>query len=124
MIIDEFKKILAKNKLRYVAEEDVTPSPDRAYRVLPADRWASLLGVSAYDMRGERDSRVISPESVTIYLSQHIGAPSLPLVKEGDAVTKGQPVAAAAEGLSVPQHASIDGQVTLVDHEKIIIERV
>ena len=124
MIIDEFKKILAKNKLRYVAEEDVTPSPDRAYRVLPSDRWASLLGVSAYDKRGERDNRVISPEAVTIYLSQHIGAPSLPLVKEGDAVTKGQPVAAAAEGLSVPQHASIDGQVTLVDHEKIIIERV
>ena len=120
----EFKKILAKNKIRYTADADVTPSPDRAYRMLPSDRWKSMLGVSPYDKIAEWTDIAVAPKTVTILMSQHIGAPSGPTVKVGDTVTKGQKIADAREGLSVPQYASIDGRVTFVDDGKIIVERV
>ena len=64
-----------------------------------------------------------APDLVVIPMSQHIGAPSLPIVKAGDTVTRGQLIAEAAEGLSVPQFASIDGRVTFVDATRVIIER-
>jgi len=123
-IIGEFKKILAKNKLRYTADTDVTPSPDRAYRMLPSDRWKSMLGVAPYDKVAEVADKEIAPKTVTVLMSQHIGAPSVPTVKVGDTVRKGQKIADAREGLSVPQYASIDGRVSFVDDGKITIERV
>ena len=67
--------------------------------------------------------RMPAPSVVTIPMSQHIGAPSLPTVKVGETVTRGQRIAEAAEGLSVPQFASIDGLVTFVDAKKIVIEK-
>ena len=121
-IIAEFKKILAKNKLRYTADEEVTPSPDRAYRLLPASRWKSLLGVSAYDREAAWCAKPAKPSAVTILLNAHIGAPSQPIVSEGMTVKIGDKIAEAANGLSVPQHATIDGRITLVTNEKIIIE--
>ncbi len=123
-IINEFKKILAQNKMRYVAESDVTPDPQREYRMLPSDRWKTMLGVKAFDRVAEYDARVVSPARVEIYMSQHIGAPSIPCVAIGDTVKVGQKIANAADGLSVPQYASIDGRVSSVDATKITIERV
>jgi Na+-translocating ferredoxin:NAD+ oxidoreductase RnfC subunit len=123
-IIGEFKKILAKNKLRYTADADVTPSPDRPYRMLPSDRWKSMLGVAPYDKVAVLADKEIAPKSVTVLMNQHIGAPSVPTVKAGDTVRKGQKIADAREGLSVPQYASIDGKVKCVDDGKITIERV
>ena len=63
------------------------------------------------------------PDVVVIPMSQHIGAPSIPCVNVGDVVEEGQVIAAAAEGFSVPQHASISGVVTYVDPTKIVIEK-
>lgn len=123
-IISEFKKILAKNKIRYTSDTDVTPDPEREYRMIPATRWASALGVRPLDKVAIRAPRMPAPGEVSIPLRGHIGAPSVPCVKEGDTVTVGQCIAQAADGLSVPQHASIDGKVTLVTDEKITIERV
>lgn len=123
-IIAEFKKILAQNKLRYTTEADVTPSPERKDRMLPAGRWKSLLGVSRYDKCAVLSPSYIAPKRVTILMNSHIGLPSLPTVTEGQMVKVGEKIAAAAAGLSVPQHAPIDGIVTLVTNEKIMIERV
>ncbi len=123
-VINEYKKILAKNKLRYTADADVTPSPDREYRMLPSSRWAAMLGVNKFDKVAVLADKMYAPARVTIYLSQHIGAPSVPVVAAGDRVTKGQMIASAAEGLSVPQYASIDGRVVSVEDGKIEIERV
>ena len=123
-IINEFKKILGQNKMRYIADSDVTPSPVREYRMLPSDRWKTMLGVKKFDKVAELDSRVISPERVTVFLRQHIGAPSVAAVRIGDTVKAGDKIADAAEGLSVPQYASINGRVSAVDGNKITIERV
>ncbi|MCB5224053.1 MAG: electron transport complex subunit RsxC [Candidatus Cloacimonadaceae bacterium] len=55
------------------------------------------------------------PKRVIISISQHIGAPSQPLVKVGDEVKTGQKIAEAGGFVSIPQHASISGKVTKID---------
>ncbi len=55
-----------------------------------------------------------APDLVVIPMSQHIGAPCLPLVKKGDPVTVGQKLG-DNEGLCVPVHASVSGTVKSVE---------
>mgnify|MGYP000866138704 CR=1 FL=1 len=54
-------------------------------------------------------------QKVIIPLSQHVGAPSTPVVKVGDEVKSGQLIAEAAGYVSIPQHSSITGKVTKID---------
>ncbi len=56
------------------------------------------------------------PQRVIIPLSQHIGAPSSPIVKVGDEVKTGQLIAEPAGFVSIPQHASISGKVTKIEN--------
>ena len=54
------------------------------------------------------------PDILAIPMSQHIGAPCLPLVKKGDPVTVGQKIG-DNQGLCVPVHASVSGKVKAVE---------
>lgn len=56
----------------------------------------------------------IRPKTVTIFLSQHIGAPCRPLVRVGDRVTLGQKLG-DGEGLCAPVHAPVSGTVVAVE---------
>ncbi|QLG50859.1 NADH dehydrogenase subunit [Natrinema halophilum] len=49
--------------------------------------------------------------------------PSEPIVQAADEVQAGEMIAQPADGISVAQHATIDGTVTAVDDESITIER-
>lgn len=55
------------------------------------------------------------PARVVIPLSQHIGAPSTPIVAVGDEVKTGQLIAEASGFVSIPQHATISGKITKID---------
>ena len=125
-VIFEMKRKLGEKKLRYTPEAGASPEvdPTRPYRQMPIPRWKRLLGVTPFDRKQNYTEGIPAPRTVEILMSQHIGAPSVPAVKAGDTVTRGQLIATAAAGLSVPQHASIDGRVTFVDAKKIVIERV
>ncbi len=122
-VINEYKALLAKNKMRYVAKNDVEVSPEREYRMVPSERWANVLGVGKFD----KVAKYIGEQTyahVEILLRQHIGAPSVAIVEDGDIVQKGDKIAEAAEGLSLPQYASISGRVTVFANEKIVIDKV
>ncbi|MBQ7831250.1 MAG: 4Fe-4S dicluster domain-containing protein [Clostridia bacterium] len=121
-VINEYKALLAKNKLRYVSKTDVSPAPEREYRMVPSERWASVLGVAKYDAVAKYIGEQTYPR-VEILLRQHIGAPSVAIVQDGDIVKKGDKIAESAEGLSLPQYASIDGRVSVYG-DKIIIDKV
>ena len=54
------------------------------------------------------------PDILVIPMTQHIGAPCLPLVKKGDPVTVGQKIG-DNQGLCVPVHASVSGTVVAVE---------
>jgi Na+-translocating ferredoxin:NAD+ oxidoreductase RnfC subunit len=54
---------------------------------------------------------------------QHVGAPAVPVVREGETVVVGQQVAAIPEGkLGADLHASICGRVTQVTGRESVIE--
>ncbi len=54
------------------------------------------------------------PDILVVPMSQHIGAPCLPLVKKGDPVTVGQKIG-DNQGLCVPVHAPVSGTVKAVE---------
>ena len=64
--------------------------------------------------------RMPHPAVVTLPMSMHIGAPAVPSIQDGAQVQKGDLIATAGEGLSIAQHASIDGKA-YIDGNKIII---
>lgn len=55
------------------------------------------------------------PETVTIPLAQHIGAPAVAKVAKGDKVLTGQLIAEAGSFMSANIHAPVSGTVTAVD---------
>ena len=121
-MINEYKALLAKNKMRYVGKEDVSPAQEREWRMVPSERWANILGVARFDKVGKYIGEQTSYARVEILLRQHIGAPSVPCVEDGTYVNKGDKIAEAAEGLSLPQYASISGKVSVYS-DRIIIEK-
>ena len=123
-VINEYKALIAKHKIRYVAKDDVSTAEEREYRMVPSERWANVLGVAKFDKVPPYVGVQTDFDKVEIYLRQHIGAPSVAIVKDGDEVQKGDKIAESGEGLSLPQYASISGKVLLVEGIKIMIEKV
>ena len=98
-------------------------SPIREYRKVPLDRLVSRLAVKKYQANAPLDNQLIEGfKLVNIPTRQHIGAPSVPVVKFGDKVEKGQLIAEAGKGLSVNIHASISGIVIEVDESHVVIK--
>ncbi len=121
-VINEYKALLGKNKLRYIGKIPVQPAVEREYRMIPSERWASALGVASFDKVGKYIGEQADFSKVEILLRQHIGAPSVPIVADGAQVSAGEKIAEAADGLSLPQYASISGSVSVYS-DKIVIER-
>ncbi|WP_126447272.1 electron transport complex subunit RsxC [Sulfuricystis multivorans] len=61
-----------------------------------------------------RIRRLPFPPRVIVPLSQHIGKPPRPIVKVGQEVVRGQPIAKAEDWLSVPHHAPVTGRVEFI----------
>ena len=122
-VIENYKALLSKNRLRFDLDGDYSAKPEREYRMIPYKKWMSALGISKFDKDSDFGGEIKDFYRVEISLSRHIGKPSIPAVKDGDIVSEGDLIANAADGLSLPQHASISGRVTL-GNDKIIIDKV
>ena len=122
-VINNYKVLLSENKMRFAPSGEYEARRERDYRMIPSDKWASTLGVHRFDTVAEWGGEFVDFDRVTLPLSRHIGAPSVPVINSGDYVTRGQVIARAGDGLSVPQHASIDGRATVLSG-KIIIDKV
>ena len=123
IVINNYKALLAENKMRYVSEHDVLPKEERDFRMIPTEKWARDLGVHKYDRVASWGGELRDFDRVELALGRYIGIPSSAVVSDGDIVHVGDIVAAASAGLSIPQHASIHGRVTVTD-KKIIIDKV
>ena len=122
-VINNYKELLANNKLRFNLDGEYEVREERSYRMIPYKKWMSALGVSKFDIVADFDKEIKDITRVEIPLSAHIGAPSVSVVNDGDIVSEGDLIAKAGNGLSLPQHASISGTVTLGSN-KIIIDRI
>lgn len=72
-------------------------------------------GIHPYDgkdLSKDKPIRNVLPKGELVYLlSQHIGAPAVPVVQRGDHVKVGQVIAEAGGFVSAPIHASVSGTV-------------
>ena len=96
----------------------------REYRKVPENRLEARLGLSKYETDAPLENQVQGVKTVRIPLLQHIGAPATSIVTKGSHVLVGQMIAKAAEGLSVPIHASIEGIVIESNDNYIEIEAI
>ena len=111
------KKKLGAAGIRYQRPEGAvyTASPEREMRKVPSKRQAARVEVLPYYHYTIRDLVEDQPETVSIPLRMHIGAPSVPVVAAGDRVKAGQLIARCPEGaLGSAIHASISGRVVSV----------
>lgn len=110
------KVFMRAQKLQHpwTKKPDVKPHSMQEFRHIPVTSLMKKLGLNDFRNVGplvEVDWRF---DHVRIPLSMHIGAPAVATVKAGDMVQRGQAIAAAPDGLGVPVHASITGQVAEV----------
>jgi len=140
-LISECKESLKREGVRMPQDAKTRQVRDgREYRRVPEARLKARLGLAEYDREVIFDENMFNGNifnenilnknakftihEVRILLSQHIGIPSKVVVAAGDMVTKGQKIGEPADGLSVAIHSSIDGKVTKVTEEYIIISRI
>lgn len=123
-LMAEYKVGLRANGIK--PPQGVIPKPvgpEREYRKVPMERLMARLDLTRYNKEAPLNDEVADVKRVRILLSQHIGAPAVAIVKEGDTVELGQMIAEPANGLSVGIHASISGRVTEVNQKYIMIEK-
>jgi hypothetical protein len=117
------QKCLAEGVKREPKRESYKVSPFFDTRKVPVHRLMERLEVVKYDSHPEFTTDDLRVDEVNILLQQHLGKPSLPVVGKGDRVKKGALIGEIPEGeLGARIHASIDGTVTSVDDQRIIIQ--
>jgi Na+-translocating ferredoxin:NAD+ oxidoreductase RnfC subunit len=96
----------------------------RDFRKVPVDRLEKRLEIDKYhDITPLSEFKMVVGQ-VKLYLSQHLGAPAVPVIKPGDAVAKGMVVAEIPEGkLGARLHSSISGTVSEVTDKYIMVNR-
>lgn len=122
-LMAEYKAGLRKNGVK---PPQVVPAPvgeEREFRKVPMERLMARLDLTKYNKEAPLNDEVADVKKVRIMLSQHIGAPAIPVVKVGDQVVTGQMVAEPGKGLSVAIHATISGTVTEVNDKYVVIEK-
>lgn len=112
------KQKLIEKDIRFTSEQkEFNVRKTRSYRLLPSKRLIARLGLKDFDKAAPMTEITIKPEIVYIALSQHVGAPAVPVVSVGDHVNTGQLIGNIPENsLGATIHASISG--TVVDIEK------
>ena len=89
---------------------------------VPTERLMARMGIAKYDTHTAL-SMDLDVSLVRIPLKMHIGVPSVPVVKAGDAVEKGRLIAEIPEAkLGARVHASISGTVTAATDRYIEIK--
>lgn len=82
-------------------------------------------GIHPYDgkdLSKDKPIKDVLPKGDLVYpLSQHIGAPAVPIVKKGDHVLTGQKIAEAAGFVSAPIFATVSGTVKAIEPRRVTV---
>lgn len=81
-------------------------------------------GVHPYEgkeLSKDKPIKDVLPKGDLVYpLSQHIGAPAVPVVAKGDRVLRGQKIAEAGGFVSAPIYASVSGTVKAIEPRRVV----
>ncbi|MCL4377544.1 MAG: SLBB domain-containing protein [Actinobacteria bacterium] len=125
-IFNFLKSEFAKRGIKNThSRKDLTPNEFREFRKVPVDRLERRLEIDKYHSKAAISEFNEKVNEVKLYLSQHVGAPAIPVVKTGESVTLGQAIADIPEGkLGAKVHSSIDGTVSEVNDVYISVKRI
>ena len=122
-VIAEMKEVARANGIKPPLGIVPDTVKDADLKKVSVERLTARLGLTKYDLPAPLHDK-FSVSRVKILMSEHIGAPAIPSVSEGDTVKKGDIIGYAKQGaLSVNIHASIDGKVTTVNEKFIRITK-
>ncbi len=123
-LIADFKSGLKENGIKPEKKtkwNDVHPL--REYRKIPEKRIKARLDLAKYDVKAPFSEEDLKVGKLKILMSQSIGAPSIPVVKKGQAIKKRDLVGKAAENaLSLPVFSPVDGTVMSVTDNTVVIQ--
>lgn len=118
-----FKAELRSQGIKYQGELGKV-DPMAQHRLIPTARLIDRLGLRNLYKEAPLVMEVYEPKEVRIKLQQHIGAPAVAVVKEGEVVEVGQRIGEIPEGgLGAHIHASISGTVTQMTPQVITIRK-
>lgn len=82
-------------------------------------------GIHPYDgkdLSKDKPIKDVLPKGDLVYpLSQHIGAPAVPVVQKGDHVLTGQKIAEAGGFVSAPIYATVSGTIKAIEKRRITV---
>lgn len=108
------KELTAAGVKNSNCRKDLTVHPFLDLRGFPVKKLVYRLDLYKYDVPAPLEKVEREFTEVNIASKQHIGAPSVPLVKDGDEVTQGQLIyGQGGNKMAVNMHASISGIVHL-----------
>lgn len=74
------------------------------------------------DLSKDKPILDVNPKGDLVYpLSQHIGAPAVPVVAKGDKVLAGQKIAEAGGYVSAPIYATVSGTVKAIEPRRVVV---
>lgn len=122
---DSSKVALRAQNWKWNGATTVTPHPMREGRRVPIRALLERMHLQDYDRPAPLSSTAVAPSSVTLRLKQGAGAPSAPVVKEGDRVAAGQLIADIPAGsLGSRLHAPFAGVVASVSAQALRLNRL
>lgn len=124
-LLNYIKEKLSQLKVKNPhTRKDLNVNEFREYRKVPVNRLISRLNIEEYDVKTELKQFDAKIGFVKLYLTQHIGAKSIPIVNVGDKVVAGQIIAKIPEDkIGSNIHSSIDGVVKEISNDYIIVEK-
>jgi Na+-translocating ferredoxin:NAD+ oxidoreductase RnfC subunit len=121
-VMQALKQSLAGAGIKPKKEVFAEPDGGLELKKLPVSRMIARLGIAEYDVPAPMEFEVLPVREVSIPLRMHIGAPAVPVVKEGQRVEKGMLIAEIPEkALGARIHASISGTVREITAEAVRI---
>lgn len=121
MLKDQFNKNNIKNNNSKRPEE---VNRFREYKKYPVYKLVKQLGLNKYDVDAPMVKEGFDFEKVNILYKHHIGSPTVPIVKEGQQVKKGQKIGIIEDGkLGTNIHSSINGIIKSINDTGIIIAK-
>jgi len=120
---DQAKRDLRAAGIKFVQKKEVEIHPMKEGRRVPLSMLRKRLKIEEYECEAPFADVALRPSSVRIRLGRLPGVPPRPVVRVGQRVQAGEPIARIADGeLGADLHASIDGSVKAVTEEWVEIE--
>ena len=116
------KRLAREQNLKWNGN-DITVHPMYEYRKIPTQKLKQRLDVFMFEDEGPLSKINFNPEKVCVPLNQHLGAPAVPIVIEGQRINKYDLIAKSGGKVSSNIHASINGIVGKISKEEIELLR-